>query len=486
MTSAAIMFQGTGSNAGKSMLVAGLCRLLADRGLKVRPFKPQNMSNNAGVTADGGEIGRAQMLQARAARVAPSVDMNPVLLKPEGETGSQVVVLGKRLQSMRARDYFKFRPSLMPTILESFDRLCFEADIVIVEGAGSASEVNLRIGDIANMGFAEAARVPVVLVGDIDRGGVIASLVGTHAVIGEAERALVRGFVINKFRGDVSLFAEGGRIISERTGWPGLGVVPWFPDAHRLPAEDTLDLASRPRAKGKGVKIAVPLLPRIANHDDLDPLAQGPGVELVLVNRGQPIPADTDIVLLPGSKATIADLAAMRDEGWDVDIKAHARRGGRVVGLCGGYQMLGTVIRDPQGIEGPPGEISGLGLLDVETTLTEEKRLVEVSGKHFASGTDVRGYEMHIGVTEGPARANAFLTIDGNPEGATNGLISGTYLHGLFASDTFRRAFLGGNSDGDFAYEQTVEATLDKLARHLEQHLDIEKILAIARSRGTS
>ena len=368
------MFQGTGSSVGKSLLVAGLARALHRRGLRVRPFKPQNMSNNAAVTEDGGEIGRAQALQARAAGVRPSVHMNPVLLKPQSEIGSQVVVQGRVVGNARAREYQTMKPGLMPHVLDSFARIRTDADIVLVEGAGSASEVNLRAGDIANMGFARAAGVPVIVVGDIDRGGVIASLVGTHAVLDPADRAMVAGFVVNRMRGDASLFADGMRNIAAHTGWPALGLVPFFADAHRLPAEDAVDLGFE-RRPGAAVRIVVPVLPCISNFDDLDPLAAEPGVDLVLVRPGTALPV-CDLVILPGSKATIADLAALRAEGWDVDLRAHHRRGGRILGLCGGYQMLGRTISDPDGVEGPPGSVPGLGLLAVDTVLGGDKRLV--------------------------------------------------------------------------------------------------------------
>jgi adenosylcobyric acid synthase len=482
----ALMVQGTGSDVGKSLLVAGLCRLYKRRGLAVRPFKPQNMSNNAAVTAEGGEIGRAQALQARAAGIEPSVHMNPILLKPEGETGSQLVVQGRRAGSVRGTDYWRKRAELMPTVLDSFERVSAEADLVLVEGAGSASEVNLRAGDIANMGFAEAADIPVVLIGDIERGGVIASLVGTHALLGPAERARVKGFIINKFRGDATLFAEGVRIIADRTGWPSLGLVPWFPDAARLPAEDSVDLPLRANGGQGSIVIVVPVLPRIANFDDLDPLRLESSVSLVLLERGKPIPAGADLVILPGSKATIADLAALREEGWDIDLRAHLRRSGAVLGLCGGYQMLGRTISDPQGIEGPPGAVKGLGLLAVDTVLTSGKLLSLVSGRELSSGMPVTGYEMHLGTTDGPDRERAFLEINGHSEGAVSpdGLVSGTYLHGLFTSDAFRSVFLARlqrDARSELAYEAAVEAALDGLALHLERALNIDALLAIAR-----
>ena len=433
------MFQGTGSSVGKSLLVTGLARALHRRGLSVRPFKPQNMSNNAAVTPDGGEIGRAQALQARAAGIPPSVHMNPVLLKPQSEIGSQVVVQGRVAGTARAREYQSMKPGLMPHVLDSFARMRAGADIVLVEGAGSASEVNLRQGDIANMGFARAAGVPVVVIGDIDRGGVIASLVGTHAVIDPADRAMVAGFIVNRMRGDPSLFAAGMDTIAGRTGWRSLGLVPFFPDAHRLPAEDAADLGFA-RRPGAACRIAVPVLPWISNFDDLDPLAAEPGIDLVLVQRGSPLPV-CDLVILPGSKATIADLAALRAEGWDIDLRAHHRRGGRILGLCGGYQMLGRSIADPAGVEGPPGSVAGLGLLPADTVLGGDKRLVEVGGT--LDGLPFTGFEMHVGTTTSGAPPLLILA-NGQPDGAVSpdGLVAGCYVHGLFGSDAVRDAWL--------------------------------------------
>ena len=479
--SARIMIQGAGSNVGKSMLVAGLCRHFTRQGLTVRPFKPQNMSNNAAVAA-GGEIGRAQALQARACGVAPHVDMNPVLLKPESETGAQVIVQGKRLTTVKARDYATLKQQLIAPVLDSFRRLNAGADLVIVEGAGSPAEVNLRAGDIANMGFARAADVPVILTGDIDRGGVIAQLVGTQAVLDPADAAMIRGFLINKFRGDPRLFDDGYRLIEARTGWLGLGVIPWFPHAHRLPAEDAADLGG---TRGSGdFLIAVPHLNRIANFDDLDPLAQEPGVTLKIVRPGQTLPVEADLIILPGSKATIADLAHFRAQGWDIDLAAALRRGARVLGLCGGYQMLGREIADPEGLEGKPGSVPGLGLLDLTTTMTPDKRVTETRAIHPASGTEVRGYEIHLGTTSGPDRARPLFTVTGQPEGAirADGRVMGSYLHGMFTADAFRRAFLAslGASPGSVSYDQTVEETLDLLADHLAEHVDCPRLLQLA------
>ncbi|MEP2706477.1 MAG: cobyric acid synthase [Roseibium sp.] len=485
----AIMIQGTGSNVGKSLIVAGLCRLFANRGLEVRPFKPQNMSNNAAVTADGGEIGRAQALQAMGCRTPLSVHMNPVLLKPETDTGAQVIVQGKRFGTMRAREYGKQKAELLPRVLESFSKTAAEADLVIVEGAGSPAEINLRAGDIANMGFAEAVDLPVVLCADIDRGGVIASVVGTHAVLEPDEQQRIKGFFINRFRGDPSLFDDGVSEIVQRTGWQGLGVVPWFSDAGKLPAEDALDLAS---GDGSGdIKIVVPVISRIANFDDLDPLRQEPGVTLELIQPVTPLPGDANLVLLPGSKSTIGDLKFFREQGWDVDLHAHNRRGGHILGICGGYQMLGKTISDPDGVEGTPGTLEGLGYLDVDTVLTSEKSLVAARGKHLASGADVSGYEIHIGRTDGADCARPLLHIredTGKPklDGAqsTDGRVVGTYLHGLFTDDSFRKVYLEGfGTVSELAYNQSIDAILDDLAAHLEQSMDVDTILEIARDR---
>lgn len=475
------MIQGAGSNVGKSLLVAGLARAFRRRGLKVLPFKPQNMSNNAAVTVDGGEIGRAQALQARACGVEPHTDMNPVLLKPETEVGAQVVVQGKRFGAMKARDYGTMKGRLMPRVLESFHRLCSNADLVLVEGAGSPAEVNLRAGDIANMGFARAANLPVILAGDIDRGGVLAQLVGTHVLLEPADDALICGFLVNKFRGDMSLFDEGLQIAVEETGWHALGVVPWFDQAHRLPAEDAADI----RGGGAGgFRIAVPKLSRIANFDDLDPLKLEPGVRVDIVEPGMRIPDDTGLILLPGSKSTIGDLRFLREQGWDADIHRHVERGGHVLGVCGGYQMLGRRIRDPGGIEGPPGAIDGLGLLDVETLMTPKKRLAEVTGKDLDTGEEVRGYEIHIGQTAGPDTEHAWLEIEGRNEGASSGegRVRGCYIHGLFSADSFRAQTLQrlGVAPSGLRFEDEVDGALDALADHVETHLDMELVWALA------
>ena len=517
MATAAIMFQGTGSDVGKSLIVAGLARAFTRRGHRVRPFKPQNMSNNAAVTADGGEIGRAQALQARACGVAPSVHMNPVLLKPQTDIGAQVVVQGRMQGTAKAAEYHALKPQLMPKVLESYGKLAAESDLVLVEGAGSPAEINLRAGDIANMGFARAAQVPVALIGDIDRGGVIASLIGTVALLEPEERALLKGFLVNKFRGDLSLFDDGRKIITQRTGLTDLGVVPWFAGAARLPAEDAMALSlpphnCHPRVSGDPgeagraatlgprlreddnhcdgpIRIAVPQLSRIANFDDLDPLRAEPDVILEIVPAGRPLPGDADLVILPGSKSTVGDLAFMRAQGWDIDLLAHHRRGGFVLGLCGGYQMLGRSLDDPAGVEGPVGRVPGLALLEIDTEMTGDKTLAEVTGEHPATGTAVRGYEMHIGRSSGPGLSRPFLTLKNGaglrPEGAVSadGRVAGCYMHGLFACDAFRHAFLSSikaRAETGVAYESEVERTLDALADHLTAHLALDRILEIA------
>ena len=488
MVAKALMFQGTGSSVGKSVLVAGLARALTRRGLRVRPFKPQNMSNNAAVTADGGEIGRAQALQARACGVPLSVAMNPVLLKPQGMTGSQLVVRGQMRGQVRARDFQSFKRGLMPEVLASFHELAAQADIVLVEGAGSASEINLRADDIANMGFAQAADIDVVLVGDIDRGGVIASLVGTANVVAAQDARRIKGFIVNRMRGDPELFATGMTEIARMTGWRAVGLLPFLDRVRDLPAEDAADLAPGATGKGPGqakLRIAVPCLPMIANFDDLDPLAAEPDVSLTMVPRGRVLP-DCDLIILPGAKATIADLAALRREGWDIDIHAHVRRGGHVMGICGGYQMLGRAIADPAGIEGPPGSVDGLGLLDVTTVLEGSKRLEEVSGHLLPERARVRGYEMHIGRTTGPDHINRpLIDLGDRYDGAVSpsGRVWGSYVHGLLADGAARTtllARLGARSCGH-DHDRTVDAALDALADHMEAHLDIDGLLEMAR-----
>jgi adenosylcobyric acid synthase len=484
LTARALMFQGTGSDVGKSLIVAGLCRAFARRGLRVHPFKPQNMSNNAAVTDDGGEIGRAQSLQARACGVSSSVHMNPVLLKPQSEIGAQIVVQGKVIGNARAREYQAIKPKLMSAVLDSFTRIRADADLVLVEGAGSAAEINLREGDIANMGFARAAGCSVALIGDIDRGGIFAQILGVQAALPPEDSATIVGFIVNKFRGDATLFLSGMMALEAHTRWRAFGLLPFFAEAMRLPAEDAFGLGDKTSRTHGAVTIAVPMLARIANFDDFDPLRLEPQVRLVFVRPGEPLPL-ADLIILPGSKATIADLKFFRAQGWDIDLLAHARRGGRILGICGGYQMLGKNVSDPQGMEGSPGEAGGLGLLDITTVLTTEKALRQVEGACLTNGAPFRGYEMHVGETRGPDCARPLVSFaDGRLDGAVSadGCVAGAYVHGLFADDRQRAAWLAslGAATG-IDYEATIERTLDALADHCEAHLDCDALLASAR-----
>lgn len=479
------MIQGTGSDVGKSVIVAGLCRIARQRGLSVAPFKPQNMSNNAAACAGGGEIGRAQALQAMAAGVAPCIDHNPVLLKPESDRVSQVVVQGKAMSTMNARSFIGSRDSLLPAVLDSFARLSSNNDIVLVEGAGSPAETNLRQRDIANMGFARAADVPVCLLGDIERGGVIASVVGTHAVIDALDAAMICGFAINKFRGDRSLFDDGIIDIEKRTGWPCFGVIPWLPAISRLPAEDAVSVIYEAANSNPGIRIAAPMLSRMANFDDADPLRLEPGVDFRFIPPGKSIPRDVDLIIVFGTKSTVGDLQFLREQGWDHDIIAHVRAGGRVLGICGGYQMLGTRVIDEHGFDGVAGEVAGLGLLNVETTMTAEKTVRPVTATCARSGCAVGGYEIHVGETRGSDCARPMLVLDGKPEGArsADGLVSGTYVHGLLSGDDYRASVLRelGQASSTFAYDDAVDEALDELAAGLEDALDIDAMFAAAR-----
>ncbi len=508
------MLQGTGSDVGKSLIVAALCRIAYRRGIRVAPFKPQNMSNNAAACA-GGEIGRAQAVQAQAAGLAPEVDFNPVLLKPETDRQAQVVVHGKVVESMDAADYVSQRNTRLSAVIESFERLVDAHELIIVEGAGSPAEINLRAGDIANMGFARRFNIPVCLIGDIDKGGVIASLVGTQAVLAPEDASLIKSFLVNKFRGDPRLFDDGVAAIEARTGWPCLGVIPWLAAAAQLPAEDAVVLAypdNGPRERrerpgdapaqlgdgragaparrgdgqadaGRPLRIVAPMLSRLANFDDADPLRWEPGVDFQWVPPGRPLPRDADIIILFGTKSTLGDLSFLREQGWHHDILAHARAGGRVLGLCGGYQMLGTAIADPDGIDGAPGRAPGLGLLDVRTEMTGPKTVRPVRGRCANTSLPVSGYEIHAGRTSGGDCGRPLFDLDGRADGARSpdGLIEGSYVHGVFGSDEFRRAWLrragvGGNPNLDYA--AAVERAIDRLADGVEQSVDIESLLA--------
>ncbi len=478
---ASLMLQGVGSDVGKSLLVAGLCRAYTKRGLKVLPFKPQNMSNNAAVTADGGEIGRAQWLQALACGAEPVIHMNPVLLKPEADNRSQVIVQGRVRTATDAADYQQFRQTLKPAVMESYRILCADADLVLTEGAGSPAEINLRAHDIANMGFARAAGCPVVLVGDIDRGGVIASVVGTQLVLDPADASVIAGYIINKFRGDLRLFDGGIIEINKRIGKPCFGVVPYMHALKNLPQEDAMTL---PETTEKGaIKIVSFVFPHIANFDDFDPLIQEPNVRFCWLKAGDVLPADTDIVILPGTKTTVSDLTFLRMQGWDIDIKAHMRRGGRVIGICGGYQMLGKMIFDPEGVESAATSVPGLGLLDVETVFSPQKTVTPWQGICKKTNAVISAYEIHVGHTAGADTANAPFQNSAGAEGATsaNGQITGTYLHGLFANDEYRKAFLNTHKIMD--YKNRIEMILDDWAKLLENSLDLNALLNLAKTK---
>lgn len=480
----ALMFQGTGSDVGKTVLVAGLCRLASNRGINVMPFKPQNMSNNAAVANDGGEIGRGQWLQALASRVDPSIHMNPVLLKPQSEIGSQVVVHGKSRGHAKAREYKSMKPQLMEAVIESYRILQESCDLVLVEGAGSPAEINLRAGDIANMGFAREADVPVVLIGDIDRGGVIASIVGTHTILPDDDRDMIKAYLINKFRGDVTLFDDGIKAIESFTNWPCLGVVPWLKAVGKLPPEDSVALDHLIQSNSGQLKIAIPKLPRIANFDDFDPLVVEDNVNIKYIQSGERLPVDTDIVILPGSKSTIADLDYLKREGWQQALQEHLNRGGQIIGVCGGYQMLGRKIYDPEHIESELDEIDGFGLLDIETEMAPQKITENVIAETNIFNARINGYEIHIGRTSGADCERPFSVVNGNKDGAISrdGKVMGTYLHGLFTSDAFRDKLLTshGIASSETNYEQLVDDALNELANELEKLVDFDQLLDIA------
>ncbi len=485
-----LMIQGTTSDAGKSTVVAGLCRVLARRGVSVAPFKPQNMALNSAVTADGGEIGRAQALQAEAAGLAPETDFNPVLLKPASDTGAQVIVNGRAVATLDAVAYHDYKRTAREAVLAAHERLRQRFDVIVVEGAGSPAEINLRANDIANMGFAEAVDCPVILVADIDRGGVFAQLVGTLELLSESERARIAGFVINRFRGDIALLRDGLDWLEEHTGRPVFGVLPWLSGLH-LDAEDSLAPVAAPgadAAEGERLRVVVPVLPRISNHTDLDPLRDHPGVALELVGPEQ-TPPPADLVILPGSKNVRADRRWLREHGWDDYLARHLRYGGRLLGICGGYQLLGERIDDPDGCEGAPGSEAGLGWLRITTRLAPEKALHRVSGQLEPDGATVTGYEIHQGRSEGPDCGRPLVRLADRRDGARSAddQVRGTYLHGLFDDEAARRALLAwagwhGAADSDHAARRT--AAIERLADTVEAHLDMDRLDTLLAATG--
>ncbi len=475
MSTPTLMVQGTTSDAGKSLLVTALCRWLVRQGVRVAPFKPQNMALNSAVTSDGGEIGRAQAVQAQACGLEPHTDMNPVLLKPNTDTGAQVIIHGRAVANMNARDYHDYKRVAREAVLQSYQRLAARYDAVIVEGAGSPAEINLRHNDTANMGFAEAVDCPVILVADIDRGGVFAHLVGTLALLSETERQRVVGFVINRFRGDIALLQLGLDWLEQRTGKPVLGVLPYLRGLH-LEAEDAV-MTHQAEKHGKVFQVVVPVLPRISNHTDFDPLRLHPNVDVRFVGRGEVIPP-ADLIILPGSKSVRADLAWLREHRWEAAIHRHLRYGGRLIGICGGFQMLGKSIHDPLGLEGEFGSSEGLGLLDLETTLEHEKQLRNAGGRLAVAEAPVSGYEIHAGVTHGPALKRPAMHLDHGPDGAVSddGLILGTYLHGLFESPEACAALLAWSGllhAQPFDYHVLREDGIERLADAVAAHLDL-------------
>ncbi|MEW8357407.1 MAG: cobyric acid synthase [Candidatus Thiodiazotropha sp.] len=474
MSTPTLMVQGTTSDAGKSLLVTALCRWLARQGVRVAPFKPQNMALNSAVTIDGGEIGRAQAVQAQACGLEPHTDMNPVLLKPNTDTGAQVIIHGRAVANMNARDYHDYKRVAREAVLESYQRLATRYDAVIVEGAGSPAEINLRYNDIANMGFAEAVDCPVILIADIDRGGVFAHLVGTLELLNKTERRRVVGFVINRFRGDIALLQPGLDWLERRTGKPVLGVLPYLRGLH-LEAEDAV-ITHQAEKHGKALQVVVPVLPRISNHTDFDPLRLHPQVNLRFIGPHEVVPA-ADLIILPGSKSVRADLAWLRKHGWETAIHRHLRYGGKVIGICGGFQMLGKHIHDPYGLEGETGTSDGLGLLDLQTTLEPDKQLRNVRGTLAIDDAPVSGYEIHAGMTSGLALARPAVYLDRNPDGAISddGQILGTYLHGLFESPracSTLLAWSGLTVAQTIDYTALREAALERLADAVEAHLD--------------
>jgi adenosylcobyric acid synthase len=486
----ALMVQGTTSDAGKSLLVTALCRWLRRQGVRVAPFKPQNMALNSAVTPEGGEIGRAQAVQAQACDLAPHSDMNPILLKPNSDTGAQVIVHGQAIGNLEATDYHRYKKQARVAVLESHQRLAASYQALIIEGAGSPAEINLRDNDIANMGFAEAVGCPVILIADIDRGGVFAHLVGTLELLSESERARVAGFVINRFRGDPALLQSGIDWLEAHTGKPVLGVLPYLHGLH-LEAEDALPAPRSETMAGDQFRVIVPVLPHISNHTDFDPLRLHPQVEFCFVPPGAPV-SGADLIVLPGSKNVRSDLDWLRREGWEPAIRRHLRYGGKLIGICGGYQMLGQSIDDPLGIEGPPGSLTGLGLLELETRLKRHKQLRNVTGRLAIDHAPVEGYEIHAGVSRGEALSSPAVHLPTGTDGAISkdGQILGSYLHGLFENAAACRTLLSWAGMGEVVevdYRARRESAIERLADTVERHLDLhrlQQILGLNRDRG--
>ena len=487
-----LMVQGTTSDAGKSALVTGLCRLLSRRGISVAPFKPQNMALNSAVTQNGGEIGRAQALQAIASGLQPHTDMNPILLKPNSDIGAQVIVNGQAIGEMNAAEYHAYKPRVMDAIMAAWQRLEQQYDLVFVEGAGSPAEINLREGDVANMGFAEQADCPVIIIADIDKGGVFAHLYGTLALLSESEQQRVVGFVINRFRGDIKLLEPGLKWLEEKTGKPVLGVLPYLHGLH-LEAEDAILSNQKTQDSRQTLKIAVLILTRTSNHTDFDPLRLHPEVDICFVGKDQPIPA-CDLIIIPGSKNTRIDMEYLRSNNWDQDILKHLRYGGKLMGICGGYQMLGTMINDPEGIEGKRGSTPGLGLLDLTTTMVRQKHLKQVSGTLMLpnQGTvTVTGYEIHAGITTGSALASPLIKLKHYNDGAisNDGQVFGSYLHGIFETPEACQAILkwGGLKTAAVTnYQALREEGINRMADTVENHLDIDQLLMTAHQKLSS
>lgn len=489
MNTLTLMIQGATSDAGKSTIVTGLCRLFKRQGYHVAPFKPQNMALNSAVTVDGGEIGRAQAVQARAAGLPPHTDMNPVLIKPNTDTGAQIIIHGKALHDMDARDYHDYKPHAMRAVLESYERLAKTYDMIIVEGAGSPAEINLRDKDIANMGFAEAVDCPVLLVADIDRGGVFAHLVGTLELLSPSEQTRVKGFIINRFRGDVSLLQPGLDWLEQRTDIPVLGVLPYL-HGLQLESEDSINITNTLADKADEIlRVIVPAMPRISNHTDLDPLRHHPQVDVQYIAPNQDIPT-ADLIILPGSKSVQSDLRWLQLQGWVDAIKKHLRYGGKLIGICGGFQMLGQWLHDPEGFEGEKGSLQGLGFLDMQTTLTDNKKLTNVTGKLTLNNAPITGYEIHMGISKGPALDNPAVILDDTNDGAISedNQILGTYLHGLFEAQQACDALLqwaGLTKPQTPDYEALYEASIERLADNFQEHLDIKKISQILGNEAT-